>query len=129
MFPKRRGLSDKTMPEIKDFRASFLLEAELSHYLRKLCIVARDQRAEVLGGEIGGRKADGLARIAEGLAKVTCPTLVVRGAESDVFHEEDAERLASRLPNGRYVTIPKAGHTVQGDNPKDLAAALREFLN
>ena len=30
-------------------------------------------------------------RLAEGLAKVTCPTLVVRGAESDVFHEEDGQ--------------------------------------
>ena len=67
-------------------------------------------------------------KLAEGLAKVTCPTLVVRGAESDVFHEEDAARLASNLPDGCYVTIPKAGHTVQGDNPKDLAVALREFL-
>ena len=67
--------------------------------------------------------------LAEGLASITCPTLVVRGAESDVFHEEDAERLAGRLPDGRYVTIPRAGHTVQGDNPKDLAAALREFLD
>ena len=67
--------------------------------------------------------------LAEGLAKVTCPTLVVRGAESDVFHKEDAERLAQRLPDGRYVTIPRAGHTVQGDNPKDLAGALREFLS
>jgi pimeloyl-ACP methyl ester carboxylesterase len=66
--------------------------------------------------------------LADGLANVTCPTLVVRGAESDVFHEEDAERLAQRLPDGRYVTIPMAGHTVQGDNPRDLAAALREFL-
>src|SRR5271166_6078769 len=67
--------------------------------------------------------------LAEGLAKVTCPTLVVRGAESDVFHEEDAERLASSLPDGRFVTIARAGHTVQGDNPKDLVAALREFLD
>jgi esterase len=66
--------------------------------------------------------------LAEGLAKVTCPTLVVRGAESDVFHDEDAERLAQRLPDGRWVKIPHAGHTVQGDNPKDLAAALRDFL-
>ena len=66
--------------------------------------------------------------LADGLAKVTCPTLVVRGAESDVFHDEDAERLAHRLPNGRWVKIPQAGHTVQGDNPKGLAAALREFL-
>ncbi|MBO0735921.1 MAG: alpha/beta hydrolase [Alphaproteobacteria bacterium] len=66
--------------------------------------------------------------LADGLAEITCPTLVVRGAESDVFHEEDAERLVQRLPDGRYVTIPGAGHTVQGDNPRDLAAALREFL-
>jgi pimeloyl-ACP methyl ester carboxylesterase len=66
--------------------------------------------------------------LAEGLGSITCATLVVRGAESDVFHEEDAERLAQRLPDGRYITIPRAGHTVQGDNPKDLAAALREFL-
>jgi esterase len=66
--------------------------------------------------------------LADGLAKVTCPTLVVRGAESDVFHDEDAERLVRRLPDGRWVKIPHAGHTVQGDNPKDLAAALRDFL-
>jgi pimeloyl-ACP methyl ester carboxylesterase len=59
----------------------------------------------------------------EGLAEVSCPTLVVRGGESDVFHDEDAERLAADLPDGRWVKIPQAGHTVQGDNPKDLIAA------
>jgi pimeloyl-ACP methyl ester carboxylesterase len=68
------------------------------------------------------------ARIADGLARIACPTLVVRGGESDVFHEEDRERLVARLPNGRGVTIPRAGHTVQGDNPKDLVAELRRFL-
>jgi hypothetical protein len=26
------------------------------------------------------------------------------------------------------VTIPRAGHTVQGDNPKDLVTELRRFL-
>ncbi len=44
------------------------------------------------------------AQLAEGLARITCPTLVVRGA------------------------VPRAGHTVQGDNPKDLVAELRRFL-
>ncbi|HEV8032186.1 MAG TPA: alpha/beta hydrolase [Stellaceae bacterium] len=68
------------------------------------------------------------AALADGLARITCPSLVVRGGESDVFHEEDAERLAARLPHGRHVTVPKAGHTVQGDNPKDLVAELRRFL-
>ena len=67
-------------------------------------------------------------RLADNLANVTCPALVVRGAESDVFHREDAERLAQNFPNGRQITIAQAGHTVQGDNPKDLVAALRDFL-
>jgi pimeloyl-ACP methyl ester carboxylesterase len=59
---------------------------------------------------------------------VACPTLVVRGAQSDVFHDEDADRLAKRLRKGRWVRIEGAGHTVQGDNPADLLVALREFL-
>ena len=67
-------------------------------------------------------------RLADDLANVTCPVLVVRGAESDVFHQDDAERLAKNFPDGRQITIAQAGHTVQGDNPKDLVAALRDFL-
>jgi esterase len=68
------------------------------------------------------------AKLADGLSRIICPTLVVRGGDSDVFHEEDAERLAARLPHGRKVTIPRAGHTVQGDNPKDLVTELRRFF-
>ena len=62
------------------------------------------------------------------VSKVSCPTLVVRGAESDVFYDEDAERLAGALPDGRWVKIANAGHTVQGDNPAGLLVALRQFL-
>ena len=68
------------------------------------------------------------AKLADGLARIACPALVVRGGESDVFHEEDGVRLAQRLPRGKFVTVPRAGHTVQGDNPKDLVAELRRFL-
>jgi len=60
---------------------------------------------------------------------VECPTLVVRGAQSDVFHDEDAERLTGRLRQGRWVKIEGAGHTVQGDNPAGLLVILREFLD
>jgi pimeloyl-ACP methyl ester carboxylesterase len=68
------------------------------------------------------------AGLGDGLARIACPTLIVRGGESDVFHEEDGIKLAQRLPNGKFVTVPRAGHTVQGDNPKDLVAELRRFL-
>ena len=64
----------------------------------------------------------------DAVAKVQCPTLVVRGAESDVFHDEDAERLAAALARGRWVRVENAGHTVQGDNPAGLLTELRAFL-
>jgi len=75
-----------------------------------------------------GRHLEDRARLADHLDRVACPTLVVRGGDSDVFHEEDAARLAAALPDGRHVTVPHAGHTVQGDNPKDLVKELRRFL-
>lgn len=64
----------------------------------------------------------------EFIPNITVPTLVVRGADSDVFYDEDAKKLAAKLPNGRWVRIPDAGHTVQGDNPGALLRELRPFL-
>jgi esterase len=58
------------------------------------------------------------------LPDVSCPVLVVRGEDSDVMTAADAARLAEQLPDGRATSVAGAGHTVQGDNPAGLAAAL-----
>ncbi len=59
---------------------------------------------------------------------VTCPALVVRGELSDVVSDESAAALADALPDGDWIGIKDAGHTVQGDNPRALAAAIDAFL-
>ena len=64
----------------------------------------------------------------DGVPSISCPTLVVRGANSDVFRDEDAAKLAASLRNGRWVKVDNAGHTVQGDNPAGLLAVMREFF-
>ena len=69
-----------------------------------------------------------LGELRSELPRITCPALVVRGASSDVFSDEDAEHAADLLPKGSWARIEGAGHTVQGDNPRVLAEELRSFL-
>lgn len=62
------------------------------------------------------------------LARIACPTLIVRGVESDVLSPPIAKRMLETLPDGRLVEIPDAGHTVPGDQPEAFLAAVRAFL-
>jgi len=59
---------------------------------------------------------------------ITCPTLLVRGALSDVLSEETAKRMAEELPTARLVVVAGAGHTVPGDQPAVFQSLLHEFL-
>ncbi len=60
--------------------------------------------------------------------KITCPTLLVRGAESDILSRATAERMASTIPDCRLVEVQESGHSVPLDNPKGFLAALDTFL-
>jgi len=71
---------------------------------------------------------EAMRRLWSHVEKIDCPTLVMRGGKSDVFSDANAEKLATTLPNGRWLRIADAGHTVQGDNPRDMVIALREFF-
>lgn len=67
--------------------------------------------------------------VAEELTDIGCPSLIVRGVESDVLSDEDVAALKELLPGARVAAIEDAGHNVQGDNPKGFVDALRPFLN
>ncbi|MFT3866714.1 MAG: alpha/beta hydrolase [Solirubrobacterales bacterium] len=137
---RRFTKEDRVLPSVEDFVARALrfnprrdpdvLTTSLRHNLRELpdgnWTWKYDPRH--IGGTPRPVLQDRLDRLGERLARITVPTLVVRGGESDVFAPADAEELARRLPGGRLVTVPGAGHTVQGDNPAGFLAALAPFL-
>ena len=59
--------------------------------------------------------------------RVSCPTLVVRGAESDLLLPETAAEMASRGPKARVREIPDVGHApMLLDAPQ--IAVVAEFL-
>jgi pimeloyl-ACP methyl ester carboxylesterase len=68
------------------------------------------------------------AKLWDDVPNIKCPTLVARGDHSDVFLDEDAEKIVGVLPDARWVRIANAGHTIQGDNPRDLVAEMRGFF-
>ena len=60
---------------------------------------------------------------------IDCPTLVVRGSNSDIFAEETMDRMQQEIRDCSTVTIARAAHLVQGDNPADFVAAVQELLH
>ena len=62
------------------------------------------------------------------LEAVRCPTLVIRGADSDVVSPATVEEMVSRIPDASAVTVEKAGHLVPGDNPVGFIRAIEPFL-
>lgn len=74
------------------------------------------------------REATSARTLWEALERVTCPTLVVRGAASDVLAPQTADRMEEMLPQGRLAVVPQAGHSVMVDNPEGFRDALTGFV-
>lgn len=65
----------------------------------------------------------------EALGKITCPTLVVRGAASDILSPEIADKMVDEvLANGKLAVVAQAGHSVMTDNPDGFRDAVNEFV-
>lgn len=59
---------------------------------------------------------------------IGCPTLVVRGAESNILEPDAAQRFVDVLPQGTLVTVPSCGHNVHSGNTAGFLAEVGTFL-
>ncbi|MFA7248771.1 MAG: alpha/beta hydrolase [Dehalococcoidia bacterium] len=60
--------------------------------------------------------------------RVQCPTMIVRGSETDMLTPEAIQRLHRRVSGSRVSLIEDAGHSVPTDQPSALSLNIREFL-
>ena len=58
---------------------------------------------------------------------IRCPTLLLRGAESDLLASETAKAMTERGPRAKLVEFPGVGHAPTLLH-RDQIAAVREFL-
>lgn len=62
------------------------------------------------------------------VAAIEVPTLLVRGAQSDLLAVEVAQRMVNAIPDASLVEIEGAGHSVPLDKPDGFLLAVRRFL-
>lgn len=60
---------------------------------------------------------------------VTVPTMLVRGAASQVVSVEVAEELRGLIPHAEQIDVARAGHMVAGDDNDVFATGLYAFLD
>jgi pimeloyl-ACP methyl ester carboxylesterase len=69
-----------------------------------------------------------MERAAVAARAIRLPTLLIRGAESDVGTAEGACELLSLIPGSRMVDVADAGHIVAGDDDDVFSAAVEGLL-
>jgi pimeloyl-ACP methyl ester carboxylesterase len=116
------------------------LERALRTYIRALKLPPA--RAEVLAREVLQQDADGRwtvggdpltmviepFRTYELAAQVTCPTLMIRGKESQSLDRISFLLIARELQRGDFAEIPGAGHQLIVEDPDATCAVLERFF-
>ena len=63
------------------------------------------------------------------LARIRCPALLIKAAESPVLSAAFARAMAARMARGRMVLLENSNHHAPIDNPAGLVAAMTPFLD
>jgi non-heme chloroperoxidase len=74
------------------------------------------------------RRGANAQRLATAAAAVAIPTLILRGARSDVVSDEGLAETLRLMPGARTASVAQAGHMVAGDDNAVFVACLEEFL-
>jgi len=74
-------------------------------------------------------EADFEQRLLDATAGLKIPTLLVRGAKSELVTEEHAQEFLELAPNAHFVDVSDAGHMVAGDKNDIFSNAVIEFID
>lgn len=119
-----RPVIGRVMPIL--FGASFLKDssraAERERYRRRLLQNHKNGILRAIDGVLSRRG------VADRLHALRVPALVVVGCEDVATPPAKARALAGLIPGARLVEIPGAGHTCTLEAPREVNAAIIEFI-
>ena len=121
-----KSARDETFSSAVEKVISWSFSANISENLKAL--VARrmaEIRPQVLSGDFMACDTyDRTRRIEE----ITCPTVVICGAEDRMTPVKNSRFLADHILTAQLSIVPEAGHMVMIEKPAEVATALVHFL-
>jgi pimeloyl-ACP methyl ester carboxylesterase len=103
------------------FRYPHLIERQLAHEL-----VRSARRTD---GYLPALEALADFPLEEELPKISCPALIVWGAQDTLVPVKDAKRLEALIPDSRRVVFERTGHVAMLERPERFNTLLRAFLD
>ncbi len=89
-------------------------------------------KAELMSGDpdaVEKRMTAMAEQLYEAAGRLDVPTLLVRGAQSDLVSPESVREFLAVVPHASYVDVSGTGHMVAGDDNDAFSTALLEFLH
>ena len=85
---------------------------------------------DFLRGEfyVGSRSDELVDALVAGVSRLTIPTLLVRGGQSELVTREHVAEFMALVPHAKFVDVSDAGHMVAGDKNDKFTEAVVSFL-
>lgn len=62
------------------------------------------------------------------LTKIKCPTLFIKGENSNYLTKNDFEEIRTKMANATFTVISNSSHWIHVDNPEDFIAVVNNFI-
>lgn len=83
-----------------------------------------DRRSHIRSENSEPISGDALGKLWDLIGSLKCPLTLLRGGTSPVVDDADVAELLRRQERAQVLVIDGAGHSIQGDKPRELAAFL-----
>ena len=83
-----------------------------------------DRRSHIRSENTEPISGDALGKLWDLIGALNCPLTLLRGGTSPVVDDADIAELKRRQGRANVLVIDGAGHSIQGDKPRELAAFL-----
>jgi 3-oxoadipate enol-lactonase len=136
--PEAKANREKSIRDVQENGISFIAQGMLSKLVSPGTITANATLLNTIHEIMLETSVNGVIGALQGmrdrpdstslLPSVSCPVLVVHGADDQLIPKAEAEKMSQQIPQAQLVIIPGAGHLPNMEQPQIFNQAVSNYL-